>query len=118
MIDFDNIVPVVERDQLKLFLGERTTGIVDFELDEVCEAVTALLASYADYEVPTYDNGLSWSPEIRYGAKLLAARLHRRRNSPAGVESLGELGPVYVSRNDPDLAQLLRLGRYSRPRVG
>lgn len=114
----DDIVPVVERQEVKLFLGEQAIGQAEIEIDRVCEAVTALIASYADYEVPTYGNDLGWPPNIRLGAKMLAARLYRRRNSPAGVESLGELGPVYVSRNDPDLAQLLCIGRYERPKVG
>lgn len=118
MIDFENIIPVVERQDVKTFLGEQSYGVADLEIDQVCEAVTALIASYVDFEVPTYDNDRSWPPNIKLGGKMLAGRLYRRRNSPAGVESLGELGPVYVSRNDPDLAQLLRIGRYERPRVG
>lgn len=118
MLDFENAIPVVERHDVKTFLGEQGYGAVDAEIDQVCEAVTALIASYVDFEVPTYGNGRSWPPNIRLGAKMLAGRLYRRRNSPAGVESLGELGPVYVSRNDPDLAQLLRIGRYERPKVG
>lgn len=118
MLDIYDITPVVDREDVKIFLGEQAYGTIDIEIDRVCEAVTALIASYADYEVPTYDNDSSWPPNIKLGAKMLAARLYRRRNSPAGVESLGELGPVYVSRNDPDLAQLLRIGRYERPKVG
>lgn len=79
----------------------------------VVEAVTALIVRYRGAEP---DDG--WPANIKLGATMLAARVYRRRNSPAGVESLGEAGPVYVSRNDPDLAQLLELGRYAVPQVG
>lgn len=84
------------------------------EVEPVVAAVEALIVSY--HGAP--DDGAEWSANLKLGATMLAARIFRRRNSPAGVESLGELGPVYVSRNDPDLAQLLRLGRYAEPRVG
>lgn len=59
-----------------------------------------------------------WATRHQHGATMLAARIYRRRNSPAGVESFGELGPIYVQRNDPDVAQLLDLGTYTRPAVG
>lgn len=59
-----------------------------------------------------------WPDYITYGATLLGARLFRRRNSPAGVESFGEFGAVYVMRNDPDIAMMLRLGSWAKPAVG
>lgn len=52
------------------------------------------------------------------GATLLAARLFRRKNSPAGVEAFGAEGVAYVMRNDPDVAMLLGLGSWSSPAVG
>lgn len=52
------------------------------------------------------------------GATMLAGRLFRRRESVAGVAAFGELGPVYVMRNDPDVAMLLNLGSWTRPMVG
>lgn len=53
------------------------------------------------------------------GAKMLAARLYRRRSSPEGVATFtaGE-GAVYVQRNDPDIALLLGIGAYAGPVVG
>lgn len=59
-----------------------------------------------------------WPPYVIDGASMLAARLFRRRNSPAGVETFTDQGAVYVQRNDPDIAQLLRLGTYAPPQVG
>lgn len=84
------------------------------EVEPVVAAVNALVATYHEAPAP----GEDWEPNIKLGSLMLAARVYRRRNSPAGVESLGEAGPVYVSRNDPDLSQLLQIGRYAPPRVG
>lgn len=87
---------------------------IEDQLAPAVEAVIALVSSYHDAP----DEGGEWEANLKLGATMLAARIYRRRNSPAGVESLGELGPVYVSRNDPDLAQLLKIGRYAIPRIG
>lgn len=59
-----------------------------------------------------------WPESWRLGTIMLIARFDRRRNSPAGVDSVTELGPVYVSRRDPDVAQLLEIGTWSKPVVG
>lgn len=60
----------------------------------------------------------AWPADVRQGATLLAARLWKRKNSPAGVEAFGADGAVYVRRNDPDIAMLLQLGDYAKPLVG
>ncbi|MFS0069637.1 head-tail connector protein [Corynebacterium striatum] len=78
----------------------------DTALIEVIDAVDAAVDRWLDGEVDY--------PEIRLGKKMLAGRWYRRRNSPGGLEPLGELGPVYVSRNDPDIADLLGLGSKRR----
>lgn len=59
-----------------------------------------------------------FTPNVVEGANMLAGRLFTRRNSPNGVAAFGEMGPVYVSRNDPDVAMLLGLGSYAGPQVG
>lgn len=61
-----------------------------------------------------------WSagPRIVEGATMLAARLFERRNSPNGVAAFGDGGVAYVQRNDPDVAQLLKIGTYAPPMVG
>jgi hypothetical protein len=59
-----------------------------------------------------------WPARITQGATMLAARLFRRKGSPAGVESFGSLGAAYVMRTDPDIAMLLKLGSWQRPQVG
>lgn len=63
-------------------------------------------------------HGDRWPAGAHYGAIMLAARLHRRRNSPAGVESFSEMGASYVSRYDTDLDRLLEINSWSPPRVG
>lgn len=60
----------------------------------------------------------AWPPYITLGSTMLAMRLWRRKDSPSGVEAFTDQGAVYVSRNDPDVAQLLRIGTYTRPVVG
>lgn len=60
-----------------------------------------------------------WADKVKLGAVMLAARLVRRRNSPQGIAAFTEAGgAAYVSRIDPDVAQLLRLGAYAAPQVG
>ncbi len=59
-----------------------------------------------------------WPGDLVEGAMMLAVRLFRRRNSPAGVEAFGAEGALYVQRNDPDIAMLLELGAYAGPQVG
>lgn len=66
---------------------------------------TALTTTPADY------------PDAYRGAVMMAARLVRRRNSPAGIESFGE-SVTYVAAYDPDLDRFLRRGRYRLPGVG
>lgn len=45
--------------------------------------------------------------EIAEAAKLLAARLYRRKDSPQGVVGSAEWGSVRVSRTDPDVEALI-----------
>lgn len=57
----------------------------------------------------------AWPADLVHGGVMLAARLHRRRNSTTGVEAFAVAGPVYVRRNDPDIALMLDL---DAPMVG
>lgn len=60
----------------------------------------------------------AWPSYVVLGGTMLATRLWRRKDSPSGVETFTDQGAVYVSRNDPDVAQLLRVGNYTAPQVG
>lgn len=81
----------------------------DSHLPGVVEAVNQLVTDW---------HGATWPPGADRGAIMLAARVHRRRNSPGGVETYGDAGNVYVPRWDADLDRLLRIGDYRIPAVG
>lgn len=88
----------------------------DTELDGVIDAVNALVRRWPVSEAAV--GATEWPPHITEGAVMLAVRLFRRRNSPAGVEAFGQQGAAYVMRTDPDVAMLLRLGSYLSPGIG
>lgn len=77
-----------------------------------------------DFWVPVLDDdgevlGQAYRPdhEVTVAAVMLAARVYRRRNSPAGVEVMGE-SIAYASRYDPEIDRALRTGFFSSPQVG
>lgn len=80
------------------------------ELELSVAAVNALVPTWIDVPTPVPSN-------IKLGATALAARVYRRKNSPGGIESIGDLGPVYVSRSDPEIAMLLGLGNFRKPKA-
>jgi hypothetical protein len=84
----------------------------DANLDSVVDAVVAMVEGWKATPVE------QWPEQWRLGTIMLIARIDRRRNSPAGVDTVTELGPVYVARKDPDVAQLLQLGAWAVPEVG
>ena len=87
----------------------KLTGPVDSALLECAAAVLALVQGLpAGAPAP-------WGAETTLGAVMLTARLYRRRNSPAGIESLSEMGATYVSRYDSDIARLLRIDAFMGP---
>lgn len=88
----------------------------DDELDAIVAAVNSELRTWRISEA-AIDAG-AWPARLERGATMLAGRLFRRKNSPAGVESFGSLGAAYVMRTDPDIAMLLKLGSWQRPQVG
>lgn len=52
--------------------------------------------------------------DLVLGTLRLAARWHTRRRSPDGLVGMGELGSARVPVIDPDIQQLLRIGRFAR----
>lgn len=55
--------------------------------------------------------------ETYEGAVMYAARAYRRRNSPAGVELLGDV-TSFVARYDGDIDRRLRTGQFAPPALG
>lgn len=110
-----------ELEAVKLELRLTDSGD-DAALSAIVAAVNAIIRRLptanksADPLTPPIDR--EWFPPTVRGSVMLAARLFSRRNSPAGVESFGELGPVYVTRNDPDISLLLEIGAYAPPTIG
>lgn len=95
-------------------------AITDDDDDERLEFIIAAVNSQVR-TWPVAESGVDadqWPVRIQLGAVMLCTRLFRRKNSPAGVESFGSQGAVYVQRNDPDIAMLLGLGSWSAPAVG
>lgn len=93
--------------------------IADGDAGLVTESVDAVNAMVRTWNCAGLAVGLDdWPADIVKGANMLAGRLYRRRNSPNGVESFGDLGPVYVQRRDPDIAMLLHIGSHAFPGVG
>lgn len=56
--------------------------------------------------------------EVYSAGVMYAARILRRRNSPAGVESFGDLGVTFVAKWDADIERGLRVGGSQVPGVG
>lgn len=95
----------------------RWLGVTDSATElEYVELVTAAVNSFVRQFHPVPADGTEYPDHVVQGATMLAARLVRRRNSPAGVEAFTEMGPTYVSRFDPDVDRLLGMGPY-RPLV-
>jgi len=86
------------------------------ELEGIAAAVNALVRTWPC--CAESQGAEAFTANVTRGADMMAGRLFRRRESPAGVAAFGELGAVYVMRNDPDVAMLLGLGSWAKPMVG
>lgn len=85
--------------------------------DEYMPVVVAAVNTYVDgLATITRDPAGAWSETTHLGALMLASRLFRRRNSPNGIESFGDSGATYVSRYDSDIARLLNMDIFAKPR--
>ena len=82
----------------------------DAHMNVAASAVAALVA-----RLPIVHGVDEWPADARLGAIMLTARLYRRRNSPAGIEALTDMGATYVSRYDADVSRLLRIDAYAGP---
>ncbi len=102
--------------QVKAWAGV-TDARLDALIDDICAAVKEMvdtLPIVADID-PVPD---AYPARVVQGSTMLAARILKRRNSIDGVQALTDEGASYVSRSDPDVAQLLQIGAYGKPAVG
>lgn len=114
------MVDVITADDVALWLGLQPAAI-----DQAMGTVVATVNAYVT-QLPVIANTVTGDPpapptpppDVKQGATMLAARLWRRRNSPAGVEAITEAGAQYVARYDPEIARLLRIDAYQPPAVG
>lgn len=88
----------------------------DTALGDVVAGVNALVRTWRCAQAA--QGAAEWPANVELGANMMAGRLFRRRESPAGVAAFGDMGAVYVMRNDPDVAMLLGLGSWSSPGLG
>lgn len=104
-------------DGVKLHLGI-TDNRDDARLAALVGAVNAKVRRWPCVDVARGAADWAGAEHVVEGANLLASRLFRRKNSPAGVEAFGADGLAYVQRQDPDVALLLGLGPWQGPVVG
>lgn len=104
----------------KAWMKMEADDVVDDDVITACvDAVNVLVRGLPVAQALDTDPAPeTWPASIRLGARMLAARYARRRNTPGGVEVAGQFGVAYVRRVDPDVAQLLQLGDYAAPGVG
>lgn len=102
----------------ELKASEIQTWLAASRIDEHMKTVAAAVTAYVN-SLPFIDrDGEEWAASTRLGATMLGARLYKRRYSPNGIESFGEIGNTYVSRYDSDIARLLHVESFRKPQVG
>ena len=103
-------------DMVKGWLRLPDTDTADDDLIAACTAATNEWVAATAY-VKGLPEPAEWPADVTLGATMLAARLYRRRNTPAGIESIAD-GAVYVPRRDSDVDSMLHMGAWAPPRVG
>jgi hypothetical protein len=65
------------------------------------------------------DTDADYPADVRAALMMQAQRLFARRSSPTGIAGYSDSGgSVYISRWDPDVERMLRIGSWSKPQVG
>lgn len=89
------------------------------DLSRLDNIVAAVCAYVRGLRVAEKARGLNaWPANIVEGSTMLAGRIWRRKDTPGGVYTVGGDVPIFVHRQDPDVALLLGLGEYGKPDVG
>lgn len=105
---------MVTVEDVSAWLGLKP-GQEDATLQKVVDATNAYVGSLPVVEGVA--DG-AWPTDVELGGVMLASRLWRRRNSPAGVEAITEAGAQYVARVDIDIARLLQIDAMTQPGIG
>jgi hypothetical protein len=98
------------------YLGVEPAGAADqVALDRATSAVVRFctrndVAPPLHVEPAAEPDGCGYA-DAELGAVMLAARWYARRSSSQGIAAFGDFGPAYVTKNDPDVATLLGLGK-------
>ena len=114
---------MITAEDVKVWLRLAPDDTTDDQiLADVVAAVNAWVAGtayVAELDPVTWPPAAGlWPLDVTQGATMLAARMYRRRNTPGGIESLGDAGAVYVPRRDGDVDVLLHQGAWAPPRIG
>lgn len=103
------------------YLTLKNDGAGDVHLPSVIEATNSFVYSLPDVDMTIQVvEGVQvevWAAHSRLAAKMFAARLYGRRNSANGIEAMTEMGTSYVARYDPDIARMLHLDSFAKPKA-
>lgn len=93
-------------------------GISLPEGDAAMSLAVAATNRYVD-SLPSIDRTPEgeWAETTELGAIMLASRVYRRKNSPGGIEAVGEV-TTFVARFDSDIDRLLNVNSYRKPVIG
>lgn len=109
---------MVTAQQVIDWLELRTVTTDDAHLALIVPAVNAYVDALPSIDRVTDTEGnTQWAGTTHLGAVMLASRLYRRKNSPHGIESVGDMS-TYVSRYDSDISRLLNIDTFRKPLVG
>lgn len=99
-------------DSVKDWLRLPADDTVDDDLIVQCCALTEIHVQDVRSDAIGEDGNYLPDAEIYQGAVMYAAREFRRRNSPAGIEVLGDQ-TSFVSRYDADIDRALHTGPWA-----
>jgi hypothetical protein len=112
--------PLPEVEPTSTEVVAATFGLVDLtpaetlRLDGIVDAVNDYVRGLPKAERAR--GSLIWPASIVEGSTMLAGRLWLRKDTPGGVFAVtGGTVPIFVHRQDPDIALLLDLGDYAKP---
>lgn len=113
---------MITEKQVADWLKLKNSGAEDIHLPVAVAATNSLINRLP--HIDTVDSVVEgvmlkvWAPTTVLAATMFAARLYQRRNSPNGIEAVGDMGTSYVARYDPDIARMLYLDSFALPQVG